>query len=51
MDSSLEKKLTGFRQIAQEKLQNIFFSIPGSFQLHEYSSTSRLAQSINIQFQ
>uniref|UniRef100_A0A336MNX7 CSON004627 protein n=1 Tax=Culicoides sonorensis TaxID=179676 RepID=A0A336MNX7_CULSO len=30
MDSSLDKKLNGFRQIAQEKLQNIFCSIPGS---------------------
>ncbi|XP_063700968.1 vacuolar protein sorting-associated protein 33B [Culicoides brevitarsis] len=30
MDSSIDKKLNGFRQISQEKLQNIFCSIPGS---------------------
>ncbi|XP_065087029.1 vacuolar protein sorting-associated protein 33B [Ochlerotatus camptorhynchus] len=28
MDSTLNKKLLGFRQIAQEKLQNILYSIP-----------------------
>ncbi|XP_055637555.1 vacuolar protein sorting-associated protein 33B [Toxorhynchites rutilus septentrionalis] len=28
MDSMLDKKLLGFRQIAQEKLQNILYSIP-----------------------
>lgn len=28
MDSTLDKKLLGFRQIAQEKLRNILYSIP-----------------------
>ncbi|XP_058119397.1 vacuolar protein sorting-associated protein 33B [Anopheles ziemanni] len=28
MDSSLSEKLLGFRQIAQEKLQHVFYSIP-----------------------
>lgn len=28
MDTTLNKKLLGFRQIAQEKLQNILCSIP-----------------------
>lgn len=29
MDSSIDKKLLGFNKIAQEKLQNIFCTIPG----------------------
>lgn len=28
MDVSLDRKLQGFRQIAQEKLQSILYSIP-----------------------
>lgn len=36
MDSSLDKKLGGFRQISQEKLQNIFCSIPGEISSISY---------------
>lgn len=31
MDSALDKKIKGFRQIAQEKLHSIFCSIPGKY--------------------